>query len=69
VALLEDGRLFAVEYKGAHLADEGNRNTNEKRTVGQLWEKLSGGKSLFLMVEEAVEGKDMSTQMLSKLNG
>ncbi|MCB5173761.1 DEAD/DEAH box helicase [Microvirga lenta] len=69
VALLEDGRLFAVEYKGAHLADEGNRNTNEKRTVGQLWEKLSGGKSLFLMVEEAVEGKDMRTQMLSKLNG
>ncbi|WP_243368367.1 DEAD/DEAH box helicase [Microvirga solisilvae] len=67
VALLNDGRLFAVEYKGAHLAGEGNDETNEKRTVGRLWEKLSDGKAAFLMVEKIVDGKDMRAQMLAKL--
>ncbi|RDI59183.1 DEAD/DEAH box helicase [Microvirga subterranea] len=69
VALLNDGRLFVVEYKGAHLADEGNKNTNEKRTVGRLWESLSGGKGLFLMAEKMIDGKEVWAQMRTKLLG
>jgi type III restriction enzyme len=69
VAQMENGRLFVLEYKGAHLAGEGNDDTNEKRAVGQLWERLSDGKGLFLMVEEAINGKDMRAQMLIKLGG
>ena len=37
VGELADGRFFAVEYKGAPYAT--NDNSNEKRTVGALWEK------------------------------
>lgn len=69
VAQLEDGQLFVVEYKGAQYAEEGNRNNDEKRTVGRLWEDLSAGKGLFLMVEKVVDGKDMRAQMLIKLGG
>ncbi|MBM6583365.1 DEAD/DEAH box helicase family protein [Microvirga sp. BT689] len=67
VALLNDGRLFVAEYKGALLAVEGNKETNEKRTVGQLWEKVSDGKGLFGMVEKNVNGRDMRAQMTGKL--
>ncbi|SCZ08891.1 DEAD/DEAH box helicase [Microvirga guangxiensis] len=67
VALLNDGRLFVVEYKGAHLAGEGNAETNEKRTVGRLWERLAAGQGLFLMVEKTVDGKDMRAQMLERI--
>ena len=44
-AQMEDGRLIVVEYKGAHIAD--GPDTVEKRTIGQLWERKSGGKGLF----------------------
>ena len=37
VALLNDGRLLVVEYKGAHIAE--GSDTNEKRTIGALWER------------------------------
>lgn len=67
VAMLNDGRLFVVEYKGAHLAGEGNEETNEKRTIGRFWERASGGKGLFLMVERTIDGRDMRAQMLAKL--
>ena len=64
VALLEDGRLFVVEYKGAHIAD--GPDTAEKRTIGELWERESGGKCLFLMAEKSVEGKDVRRQLMAK---
>jgi type III restriction enzyme len=67
VAMLTDGRIFVVEYKGAHLAGEGNPETNEKRMIGALWERRSEGKGLFLMVEKEIDGKDMRTQMLEKI--
>ena len=41
VARLDDDRLLVVEYKGAHIAD--SSDTAEKRTVGELWERNSGG--------------------------
>jgi len=40
VALLTDGRILVVEYKGAHLAEE----ADEKRMVGQLWAEASDGR-------------------------
>jgi len=45
---LEDGRILAVEYKGK------DRWTVAKddREIGGLWEELSGGKCLFVMVTE-----------------
>jgi len=65
VAQLDDGRLLVIEYKGAHIAD--GPDTSEKRTIGQLWEKMSGGKGLFIVVEKMVDGKDMRAQMLEKI--
>lgn len=66
VAELNDGRLFVAEYKGALLAGAGVDDTNEKRTIGRLWEQRSGGKGLFLVVEKEVAGRDMRAQMLDK---
>ena len=65
VARLTNGRIFVVEYKGAHLAGAGNDDTNEKRMVGELWERSTGG--LFLMVEKEIDGLSMRQQMLRKL--
>ena len=47
VCLLTDGRYLVVEYKGVHLwsADD----AKEKREIGELWEKRSSGKCLFIM--------------------
>ncbi len=67
VAQLTDGRLLVVEYKGAHLAD--GADTAEKRTIGELWERKSGGKGLFLVVEKTVGGKDMRAQISGKIGG
>lgn len=64
VVQLEDGRLLVVEYKGAHIAE--GPDTAEKRIIGQLWEKKSGGKGRFIVVEKMVDGKDMRAQMMEK---
>ena len=47
VCLLTDGRYLVVESKGVHLwsADD----AKEKRDIGELWEKRSGGNCLFIM--------------------
>lgn len=67
VAQLEDGRLLVVEYKGAHFAD--GPDTAEKRTIGQLWERKTGGKGVFVVVEKTVDGRDMRAQMVNTLQG
>ena len=59
----DDGRLLVVEYKGAHLAE--GRDTAEKRAIGDLWERESGG--LFIVVEKEVKGKDMREQLMEKI--
>ncbi len=66
VALLEDGRLLVVEYKGAYIAD--SSDTAEKRTVGELWEQESDGKGLFLVAEKSVDGRDVHRQLIDKVN-
>lgn len=65
VALLTDGRLLVVEYKGAHIAE--GSDTNEKRTIGTLWERESNGKGLFAVAEKMVDGKDLRQQFTEKI--
>ena len=65
VAELEDGRLLAVEYKGAHLAD--GADTAEKRAIGELWQYRSAGRGLFVVVEKEIAGKDMRRQLEEKI--
>ncbi len=47
VALLTDGRILVVEYKGEHLWS--NDDSKEKRVVGDLWADRSKGRCLFVM--------------------
>ncbi len=49
VALLKDGRVLVVEYKGAHLAT--TEDTKEKRLIGDLWADQSKETCVFVMVE------------------
>jgi type III restriction enzyme len=50
VALLTDGRILVVEYKGEHLWTDAEGD----RMLGALWAERSGGKCLFVMTK----GKD-----------
>lgn len=50
VALLNDGRILVIEYKGADRFS--NDDSKEKRLIGDLWAERSGGKCLFLMIEK-----------------
>ena len=45
IAMLTDGRILVVEYKGAFLAE----GAKEKRMVGKLWAEASDGQCLFAM--------------------
>lgn len=47
VCLLTDGRVLAVEFKGAHLVTADD--AKEKAAVGAVWESRSGGHCLFVM--------------------
>ena len=67
VAQLEDDRLLVVEYKGAHIAD--SSDTAEKRTIGELWQRTSNGKGVFVVVEKSVDGRDMRQQLLDGIGG
>ncbi len=50
VALLNDGRVMVIEYKGAPYYT--NDDSKEKRLIGDLWADRSNGKCLFLMIEK-----------------
>lgn len=59
VAQLNDGRLFVIEYKGAHL---NNDDTKEKKLIGHAWAEKSN--NLFLMVwKKDPEGRNMNQQI------
>ncbi len=45
VAMLKDGRILVVEYKGQHLYE----SERAKRKIGAVWAEASGGKCLFCM--------------------
>lgn len=47
ICRLEDGRILVVEYKNE--TDWTNEDNQEKRQLGELWERRSNGKGLFIM--------------------
>ncbi|MXY91672.1 MAG: restriction endonuclease subunit R [Gammaproteobacteria bacterium] len=65
VAMLEDGRLLVVEYKGAHIAE--GSDTAEKRAIGELWERKSNGRGVFVLAEKSAVGRDTRTQIMEKI--
>ena len=68
VVKLTDGTFAAVEYKGAHLAD--NSDTHEKNLIGELWANKSNGLCKFIMaVKRDERGRNLSTQLNEFLGG
>lgn len=66
VALLKDGRVFVIEYKGDHLIEYSD--TKNKDAIGQLWEKSSNGKCLFLMAtKKDTKGNSLYKQIMDKI--
>ncbi len=65
VAQMEDGRLLVVEYKGAHIAE--GTETAEKRAIGELWQRKSNGRRIFVVVEKSINGRDMRQQLLDSI--
>jgi type III restriction enzyme len=48
IAVLDDGRVAAIEYKGGNLLT--TDDTKEKESVGNLWAEASGGSCVYLLV-------------------
>ena len=66
VALLEDGRIFVLEYKGADRVDTGD--TKEKTNIGQLWADKSVGKGVFLMAQlKDEQGRGLKDQIAAAI--
>ncbi|MCX6067897.1 MAG: hypothetical protein NT121_19430, partial [Chloroflexi bacterium] len=60
VAMLNDGRILVVEYKGAHLVEY----SQEKKNIGELWAEKSDHKALFLMaVKRDEQGMNVYKQI------
>ena len=60
--MLDDGRYLVVEYKGAHIAS--TDDIKEKKGLGEIWEKRSDGKCLFVIAERDDFG-DISQKIAS----
>jgi len=68
VALLNDGRALVVEYKGKHYKT--NDDSKEKINIGELREKKSKGKCLFLFaVKRDARDRDVYKQIEDKISG
>ena len=64
VALLNDGRIFVIEYKGAIYVDA----SQEKKNIGERWEEKSDNKALFLLaVMKDEKGRDVRKQIEEKI--
>lgn len=63
VAKLKDGRTMVVEYKGDHLVAD----SDEKRAIGELWQKASGGQGIYVFLEKERDGRDPRRQLLAAL--
>ena len=67
VGKLKDGRTFAIEYKGAHLAT--GEDAQNKELIGKLWAKQSNNQALFLMATARDEhGRDVAQQVRSMVD-
>lgn len=66
IAHLKDGRVLVVEYKGDSLVTADDAKM--KKIVGDVWEKNSGGKGLFLMaVKKDDQGRCVFEQIADKI--
>jgi type III restriction enzyme len=64
VAMLQDGRIFVVEYKGEPYVT--NDDSREKTNVGELWASKSNGQGLFLMAQlQDAAGRSLYEQIAS----
>ena len=63
VAMLNNGRPLAVEYKGKHLLDE----DKPKKRVGELWEKVSKGRAFFIMPTKQETDQTVEAQIRAKI--
>lgn len=64
---LMDGRILAVEYKGADRKT--TDDSREKQFIGEHWERSSDGRCLFLFaVEKDDFGRDVSKQLIDKIS-
>ena len=61
VAMLNDGRILVIEYKGQQIVD--NADTREKNNIGKLWESKSNGKGLFSIVQKTKDGLNVDEQL------
>ena len=63
IAMLHDGRILVVEYKGKAWSEM--KDAEEKRDLGAVWESRSNGKCLFIMPNgpdlEAIQKKIQTT--------
>lgn len=50
ICLLKSGQYLVVEYKGADRIS--NDDSKEKKALGEIWERLSDGRCLFLMISD-----------------
>ncbi len=50
ICRMQDRRILVVEYKGAHLYDTPEQK--EKRDIGTLWARRSGGRCVFVMPKQ-----------------
>jgi type III restriction enzyme len=67
VVRLKDGRLLVVEYKGGDRVS--NDDSKEKRLIGDLWAKKSGGKGIYLMAQKRDEqGRGVREQLLNAMH-
>lgn len=65
VALLNDGRILVVEYKGEHLVEY----SQEKKNIGEKWVEASSNKALFIMaVKHDEKGRDVYRQIEDKVS-
>ncbi len=66
VAMLQDGRLLVVEYKGEPYVT--NNDSREKTNVGELWASKSNGQGLFLMAQsQDPSGQNLNEQIAAVL--
>ncbi|QTD45225.1 DEAD/DEAH box helicase [Ottowia testudinis] len=60
VAELADGRVALLEYKGAHLSGAAEI---EKRQIGDLWARQSGGRAMFGWLMQTQNGQSLAQQL------
>jgi hypothetical protein len=64
--LLNDGRIFVIEYKGAIYVDA----SQEKKNIGERWEDKSDNKGIFLLaVKKDEKGRDVHKQIEDRISG